>query len=170
MARPEKVERVEAITASLADARSIVLADFTGLDVSKVSELRAICRKNNVDLKVVKNTLAKRGVKGTVVEGLTEHFQGPTAIAVSREAENVPAKVLMEFAEEHESPKFKAGYVDGTVIDATGVLALAKIPSREELLSKALGSLMSPGNGLVACLQGPARNLVSVLNQIIEKG
>lgn len=169
MARPEKVERVDEVRALFEDTRSVVLSDFTGLDVKKISELRALCRKNNIEFKVVKNTLAKLGIKDTDAAGLSEFFEGPTALAISREAENTPAKILAEFAKEHESPKFKAGFVNGNVIDATAVLALSKVPSKDELLSKLMGSLMSPGNGLVSCLQGPLRNLMNVLDQLKEQ-
>lgn len=168
MARPEKIARVERVAESLKDARSVILNDFTGLDVEKISQLRKLCRENNVEFRVVKNTLAIRGVKDTPAEGLTKYFEGPTAIAVSREDENTAAKILAKFAEEHEAPKFKAGFVDGNVIDATAVLALSKLPSKEELLSKMLAGIMSPATGLVGVLQGPLRNLVSVLGQIKE--
>lgn len=169
MARPEKIAQVEAVRAVFDDARSVVLSDFTGLGVQKISELRRLCRAANVEFRVVKNTLAKRGVEGTEAEGLSEYFEGPTALAISREAENTPAKVIAEFAKEHESPVFKAGFVDGNVIDAAKVIILSNLPFRDELLSQLLSGLQGPGNGLVACLKGPLRNLVSVLNQIKDQ-
>jgi large subunit ribosomal protein L10 len=168
MARPEKIARVERVAQSIQEARSVILNDFTGLNVEKISQLRRLCRERNVEFRVVKNTLARRGVAGSPAEGLTEHFQGPTAIAISREDENSAAKVLAEFAQEHEAPKFKAGFVDGNVIDAAQVLALSKLPSRDELLSQVLAGIKSPASGLVGVLQGPLRNLVSVLGQIRE--
>lgn len=168
MARPEKVARVERIAGVFEGARSVILGDFTGLDVEKISELRKLCRENNVQFRVVKNTLAKLGVKGSEAEGLSEYFEGPTALAVSRESENAAAKILAEFAKEHESPRLKAGFIDGKVIDATEVLALSKLPSKEEMLAQVLAGIMSPATGLVGVLQGPLRNLVSVLGQIKE--
>jgi len=169
MARPEKVAAVESIAEVFNEARSVVLNDFTGLDVEKVSQLRKLCRENNIEYRVVKNTLAKLGVKETDAAELEEYFEGPTALAISRSSENEAAKVLADFAKDHQLPKFKAGYVNGNVIDATAVLGLSKLPSRDELLSKVLSGLMGPGNGLVGVLQGPLRNLVGVLNQIKEK-
>jgi large subunit ribosomal protein L10 len=168
MARPEKVARVDRVAEVLKDARSVILSDFTGLDVEKISELRKLCRENDIQFRVVKNTLAKLGVKGSDAEGLSEYFEGPTALAVSRDSENAAAKILAKFAAEHESPKFKAGFVDGNVIDATEVLALSKLPSKGEMLSMVLAGIMSPATGLVGVLQGPLRNLVSVLGQIKE--
>jgi len=170
MARPEKIARVERVTELFKDVRSVVLSDFTGLDVAKISELRKVCRQNNVEFHVVKNTLAKRGVQETDAGDLARYFEGPTAVAVSRESENTPAKVIAKFAEEHSAPKFKAGFVDGTVMNAENVAALAKLPSKEEMVSQLLAGIKGPANGLVAVMQGPLRNLVSVLSQISEKG
>lgn len=169
MARPEKIKKVEELAQVFNEARSVVLNDFTGLDVERISELRKQCRENGVEYRVIKNTLALRSLAGTPGEGLEQYFEGPTALAVSRESENLPAKILADFAKENEAPKFKAAVVEGNVIDATEVLALAKLPSREELVSKLLGSLKSPGNNLVSVLQGTVRNLLYVVNAIIEK-
>ncbi len=169
MARPEKVAQVDAVRAIFDEARSIVLNDFTGLDVEKISELRRLCRESNVGFRVVKNTLAKRGLEGTPAEELVAQFEGPTALAYSNEAEHIPAKVLAKFAEEHSAPKFKAGYVEGKIVDINTIIALSKLPSREELMSSILGGIQAPGSGLVACLQGPLRNLVSVLGQIKDQ-
>jgi large subunit ribosomal protein L10 len=169
MARPEKVAAVERVAESFKDARSVVLNDFTGLDVEKISELRKLCREANVEFRVVKNTLAKLGVKKTEAAALDEYFEGPTAIAISRGSENTGAKILAKFAEVHEAPKFKAGFVDGNVIDATAVLALSKLPSKDELLSMVLAGLQSPANGLLAVMQGPLRSLIGVLNQIKDQ-
>lgn len=169
MARPEKIKQVEELAQLFAEAKSIVLNDFTGLDVEKISELRKLCRENKVEYRVIKNTLALRSLPGTQGEGLEEFFEGPTALAVSRDSENLSAKVLAKFAEEYEAPKLKAAVVEGNIIDATEVLALAKLPSKNELLSTILGALKSPGNNLVSVLQGTVRNLLYVVNAIIEK-
>ncbi|MDH3197751.1 MAG: 50S ribosomal protein L10 [Candidatus Krumholzibacteria bacterium] len=166
MARPEKVAQVDAVTAIFSEAGSVVLNDFTGLDVAKVSELRRRCREAGVSFRVVKNTLAKRGIADTPASELASFFEGPTAVAYTQAAENAPAKVLAQFAAEHERPKFKAGFFDGRVITGAQVATLSKLPSRDQLLAQVLGGLRAPGNGLVACLQGPLRNLMSVLDQI----
>lgn len=169
MARPEKVAQADAVAESINAARSVVLTDLTGLDVAKVTELRRRCREAGVELKVVKNTLAKRGLEKTTAKGLAAYFEGPTAIAISRETENMPAKVLAKFAADNELPKLKAGFVDGNVIDAAGVLALSKLPTKGELVSQLLGGIQGPARGLLTVLQGPARNLASVLKQASEK-
>lgn len=169
MARPEKVAAVESIADVFKDARSVVLNDFTGLDVAKISELRRLCRENQVEFRVVKNTLAKIGIKETDAVELDKYFEGPTALAISRENENQGAKVLAKFAEENKSPKFKAAFVDGKVVDATAVLALSKLPSRDEMLSTVLAGIMSPANGLVSVMQGPLRGLLNVISQIKDQ-
>jgi large subunit ribosomal protein L10 len=169
MARPEKAQRVESFAALMSEARCIVLNDFTGLDVEKISALRKLFREAGLEYRVVKNTLAKRSIKGTPAEELDAFFEGPTAIAVSRDSENLPAKIIAKFAEEYEAPKFKAGIVEGNVIDVTGLIALAKLPPREELLAKLLGTLQGPGNALASVLQGTLRNLLYAMNAIIDK-
>jgi large subunit ribosomal protein L10 len=170
MARPEKVARVERVAEMFKDVRSVILSDFTGLDVAKISALRKVCRENGVEFHVVKNTLAKRGLKDTDAEELARYFEGPTALALSRDSENVPARVLAKFAEEHAAPKFKAGYVDGAVMNAANVVVLSKLPSKGELVSQLLAGIQAPASGLVGVMQGPLRNLLSVLSQISEKG
>ena len=169
MARPEKIAQVDAVQAAVNGARSIVLSDITGLNVAKVTELRRRCRAEGVDLKVVKNTLAKRGIKNTVAAGLEKYFEGPTAIAISRESENGAARVLAKFAQENELPKLKAGFVDGNVIDAKGVLALSKLPGKGELVSQLMAGIQGPARNLLSVMHGPARNLASVLKQVSEK-
>lgn len=169
MARPEKIQEVETLKEIFENSRSVVLNDFTGLDVEKLSELRRLCREAGVEYRVVKNTLAKRGIAETPAKELETHFEGPTALAIGRESENLSAKIIAKFAEEHEAPVFKAGIVEGRVIDATELLAFSKLPSKEELLSKMLGAIKSPGDSLVSVLQGTLRNLLYALNAIVEK-
>ena len=170
MARPEKIAQVDAVEAKINAARSNVLSDLTGLNVAKITELRRRCREAGVEITVVKNTLAKRGVEKTAAKALAPYFDGPTAIAISRETENMPAKVLAKFSSENEQlPKLKAGFVDGGVLDAKGVLALSKLPAKGELVSQLLGAIEGPARNLLSVMQGPARNLASVLKQISEK-
>ncbi len=169
MAHPEKAAEVETLREVFENARSVVLNDFTGLNVAKLSRLRKLCRENGIEYRVIKNSLARRSVQGTSAEALGPHFEGPTALAIARESENASAKLIAKFAEENEAPRFKAGIVEGMVIDATALLALSKLPSRKELLSTLLGSIRSPGNNLVSVLQGTLRNLLYAMNAIIEK-
>jgi large subunit ribosomal protein L10 len=169
MARPEKIAAVEALAEVFGSARSVVLNDFTGLNVEKLSELRQKCRENGIEFRVIKNTLAIRSVEGTEAKDLASYFEGPTALAISMDSENVAAKVLATFAKEHEAPRFKAALVEGSVLDADEVVQLSKLPTKEELLSTLLASLKSPGSNLVGVLQGTLRNLMYAVNAIIDK-
>ncbi|MBI4721226.1 MAG: 50S ribosomal protein L10 [Chitinivibrionia bacterium] len=170
MARPEKVAVVESLSTVFQGARSVVLNDFTGLNVEKLSALRKLCREHRVDYRVVKNTLAKRGAQGTPVEELARYFDGPTAIAASMESENIPAKILAQFAGENEAPRFKAALVEGRLLDERQIIELAKLPNKEVLLSMALAGIKAPANNLVGVLQGTLRKLLYAMNAIVEKG
>ena len=169
MARPEKISEVEALNQVFKESLSIVLNDYTGLNVEKLTELRAKCRENGVVFRVVKNTLAIRSIKDTPAEELESYFEGPTALAISNESENLSAKILADFAKEYERPKFKAAVVDGNILDAAAVAQLAKLPSKEILLSQLLAGIQGPGNALVNVLQGTLRNLMNVLDAIRTK-
>ena len=166
MARPEKVSAVETVAEVFTNARSVVLNDFTGLNVQKISKLRRQCREAGVEFLVVKNTLARLGVKDSDAQDLAPFFEGPTALAISRDTENDSARVLAKFADEHEAPKLKAGFVNGMVMDTAQIVALSKLPTKDQLLSQVLAGLQGPGNGLVSVLQGTLRNFMNVLNQI----
>jgi large subunit ribosomal protein L10 len=170
MARPEKITAVESLVEIFQQSRCVVLNDFTGLNVEKLSKLRTLCRENNVEYRVVKNTLAIRSLKDTEGEELVQYLEGPTALAISRESENIPAKILAQFAGEYEAPRFKAALVEGRLLDAAQVIELSKLPGREELLSTVLAGIKAPANSFVNVLMGTVRNLVYALNAIVDKG
>jgi large subunit ribosomal protein L10 len=134
-----------------------------------MTELRDKLRDAGVDYKVVKNTLAKIAANNSDLSEINDFFRGPTAIAFGIEDVVSPAKILDEFAEDHEVLEIKGGYLNGQVISKEKVESLAKIPSREELLAKAFSSMKAPISGLVNVLSGNMRNLVSVLSQIKDQ-
>lgn len=169
MARPEKEALVQEIAEKLSSSKSVVVTDYKGLDVAKITELRKKLREAGVEYRVIKNTLARIAAKNAEMEDLNELFVGPTAIAFGIEDAVAPAKVLVDFAKEYEELEIKGGALDGALIDAAKVKALAEIPPREVLLAKALGSMKSPINGFVNVLAGNLRGLVQVLNQIKEQ-
>lgn len=150
---------VQAIAEDIKDAQSVVLVNYRGLTVAQDTELRKQLREAGVIYKVCKNTMMKRAFEGTDFAGLEEYLDGPSAMAVSKEDATAPARIICKFAKTAEALEVKAGVVEGTVYDAAGITELSKIPSREELISKLLGSL-----------QSPITNLARVLNQIAEKG
>ena len=149
---------VEAIAEDIKDAASVVLVDYRGLTVAEDTELRKQLREAGINYKVRKNTMMKRAFEGTEFAALDEYLDGPSAIAISKDDATAPARIICKFAEKAKKLEVKAGMVDGEVYDVEGVKVLSKIPSRDELLSKLLGSL-----------QSPITNLARVLNQIAEQ-
>ena len=169
MARPEKEAVVKELTDKFSSAKSLVITDYLGLNVAEMTELRSKLREAGVEFKVVKNTLATIAANDVEMEEMTEFFSGPTAIAFGEEDAVSPAKVLVEFAKDHEVLEIKAGLLNGEIISKEKVESLAEIPSREELLAKAFASMKAPLSGMVNVLQGNIRGLVQVLNQIKEE-
>lgn len=166
MVTAEKKAVVEELNEKFNQAESLVLTDYIGLDVAEMTELRNQLREAGVDYKVVKNTLATIAARESGLEQVTEFFTGPTAIAFGMEDVVSPARVLVDFAEDHEVLEIKGGFLNGQVITEEKVKSLSKVPSREELLSKVLAGMQSPIAGLVNVLNSNLRNLVQVLNQI----
>ncbi len=150
---------VQAIVNDVEGAQSIVLVDYRGLTVAQDTALRKELREAGVVYKVCKNTMMKRAFEGTELAALDEHLEGPSAIAISKDDATAPARILCKFAKDAKALELKAGVVEGTLYDNNALLELSKVPSREELLSKLLGSL-----------QSPITNLARVLNQIAEQG
>lgn len=150
---------VQAIAEDVKGAASVVLVDYRGLTVAQDTELRKQLREAGILYKVCKNTMMKRAFEGTEFAGLDEHLEGPSALAISKDDATAPARILCKFAKDAKALELKAGVVEGEVYDANALVELSKIPSREELLSKLLGSL-----------QSPITNLARVLNQIAEQG
>ena len=150
---------VEEISASIKDAQSVVLVDYRGLTVEQDTELRKQLREAGITYKVYKNTMMNFAFKGTDFESLIPYLEGPSAVAISNEDATAPARVLCKFAKTAEALEVKGGVVEGVAYDAKGIENISKIPSREELLSKLLGSI-----------QSPITNFARVMNQLAEKG
>ena len=150
---------IQEISDSIKDAQSVVIVDYRGLTVSEDTALRKELRDAGVIYKVYKNTMMNFAFKDTEFEGLKDVLEGPSAIAISKDDATAPARILAKFAKTAPELEMKAGVVEGTFYDAEGIKAIAAVPSREELLSKLLGSL-----------QSPITNLARVLNQIAEQG
>lgn len=150
---------VQAIAEDVKDAASVVLVDYRGLTVAEDTELRKQLREAGIIYKVCKNTMMKRAFEGTEFAALDEHLEGPSAIAISKDDATAPARILCKFAKDAKALELKAGVVEGNVYDVAGLTELSKVPSREVLLSKLLGSI-----------QSPITNLARVLNQIAEAG
>lgn len=167
MNRAEKQREVETLGESVGQAESAFLLDFEGLDVGQATELRAQLRDKEGRLRVVKNRLALRAFADKPLGQVDGAFVGQTMVAypVGEDIVGI-AKVLRDFAEEHEVPRFRAGLLEGTEIGADDFEALADTPSRDELVARALHAMQFPIQGLVTALSGVTRNLVVVLEQV----
>jgi len=150
---------VQEISENVKDAQSVVVVDYRGLTVAEDTQLRRELREAGVTYKVYKNTMMNFAFKDTDFESLSDVLEGPSAIAISKEDATAPARVLAKFAKNAPALEIKAGVVEGTYYDADGMKAIASVPSREELLSKLLGSI-----------QSPIANFARVLKQIAENG
>jgi len=150
---------VEEISANIKDAQAVVLVDYRGLTVEQDTKLRKELRNAGIIYKVYKNTMMNFAFQGTDFEQLSGSLEGPSAVAISKDDATAPARVIAKFAKTAPALEIKAGVVEGTYYDAEGMQAVAKIPSREELLSKLLGSI-----------QSPIANFARVMDQLAEKG
>lgn len=139
----EKKAVVAEVSAQVAGAQAIVVAEYRGLEVGQITALRANARKSGVYLRVLKNTLVRRAVAGTPFEGLQKSMVGPLIYGISKDPV-AAAKTIHEFAKGNDKLVIKAGAMANYVMDANGVKALATMPSREELLSKLLGTMQAP--------------------------
>lgn len=158
-----KVELKKPIVQEIADnvngAQSVVIVDYRGLTVEQDTQLRKQLREAGITYKVYKNTMMNFAFKGTEFESLAPHLEGPSAIAISKDDATAPARVLAKFAKTAPKLELKGGVVEGVYYDAKGIEGISTIPSREELLSKLLGSI-----------QSPIANFARVMNQLAEKG
>lgn len=147
----DKKAVVAEVSATLADAQTLVIAEYRGIEVSSMTKLRAQARENGVYLRVLKNTLVRRAVEGTPFAGLADQMVGPLVYAVSADPV-AAAKVLHQYAKADDKIIVKAGSYDGQVLNAAQVAELASIPSREELLSKLLYVMQAPVAGFARAL------------------
>ncbi len=152
--RQEKAAQIEEVSALVAKAQSIIVAEYRGLDVDSVTKLRKEARSQGVQLRVLKNTLARRAVNDTPFSGLADKMVGPLVYGFSSDPV-AAAKVLSTFAKSNDKLVVKAGAMPNVVMDEAGVKALATLPSREELLAK-----------LMATMQAPIGQFVRTLNEV----
>ena len=152
-----KTSTIDEIKDNFDGAQGVVVVNYSGLTVEQDTQLRKQLREAGVVYKVYKNTLVKRAIAGTEFEPMTDMLEGPTAIAICATDATAPARILSNFAKTAEALELKCGVVEGTYYDAAGIQTIASIPSRDELLSKFLGSI-----------QSPITNFARVIKQIAE--
>lgn len=166
MPRPEKVEAVKGISEIFEKASGVFVADYQGLNVEQISELRNKCRDDQVGFVVVKNTLARIAARNSGWEEMEPHLKGPSAIAFSYEDPSAPARVITNFAKEAQKPTIRMSLFEGNFYGPEKVEAIAALPSRTELLTKIVGGFNSPIQGLVGNLNGILRKLVGTLDAV----
>jgi large subunit ribosomal protein L10 len=166
--REEKARVIEELAEKLRGGAA-VLVDYQGMDVAQSTQLRARSREAGVEFVVAKNTLTRRAADEAGVEDLSEYLVGPTALAFSEDPV-ASAKLMAEFAGQVESFSLKGGLLEGgRVLDEAGVVALSRLPGREQLLAQVVGGISSPLTGLVNVLNNTVQGLVIALNQIAEQ-
>ena len=164
----EKKAVVAEVSAEIAKAQGIVVAEYRGLEVGNMTELRAKARKGGVYLRVLKNTLARRAVAGTPFEKLAEQMVGPLVYGISPDPV-ATAKVLNEFAKANEKLVIKAGAMPNSVITAKEVKALASMPSREQLIARLLGTMQAPVAQFVRTLNEVPSRFVRTLAAVRDQ-
>lgn len=168
MPTPQKIEVLRDTNERIRDVRGIYLADFSGMSVEKLSLLRKRCREQRVQFRVIKNTLLKRAFHDRGITELDQYLIGPTGLVFSPVSEMSPAKILADFAKEHERPRVKAAVVDGRLFDDRAIAVLATLPSREVLLSLVLSTFIAPMTQFLAAIDATLR-LPAVMADVLEK-
>ena len=166
--REEKAAVIEEVSAQVAQAGSIVLAEYRGLTVEKITQLRKQARESGVYLRVLKNTLVRRAVKDTPYEKLADQMVGPPMYGISADPV-APAKLIASFAKANDQLVVKGGAMPNVVMDVAGVQALATMPSREELLAKLLGTMQAPVATFVRTLNEVPTKFVRGLAAVRDK-
>jgi len=156
--REEKQQLVADIAQKLRESKTTILTDYRGLNVAEVTELRKNLREAGVEYKVLKNTLVRRATKEVELSAIDEYLTGPTAIAFSYDDVVAPAKVIADFAKEHDALEIKAGILEGSVVSIDQIKELASLPSKDGLISM-----------LLSVLQAPMRNMALAVKAVADK-
>ena len=139
-----KQQQVASLSEKISAAVTGVLVDYSGITVADDTALRKELRENGVEYSVIKNSIIRRAVEGTSVEGISEVLEGNTAIALSNEDYTAAARILCKYADSHDNFKIKAGFLDGNVVDVATIDSLAKLPSKEVLLATVCSAFQAP--------------------------
>lgn len=169
LTRKRKHEVVEELTEKLKAAKAVFVADYKGITVAGISELRNRLRPVNGTIRVAKNTLTKIAAKDAGIEGMDQFLEGPVALAMVYGEPAASAKVLANFIREFKILEIRGGILEGKVLTGEDVKVLAELPPYEVLMAKVVGGMKAPLYGLVNVVNGPLRNLVYVLEAIREK-
>ncbi len=169
MQRDEKQALVDEVVTLLADAGALYVSDYRGLTVAEMTELRGKLRASGATVRVLKNTLARIAAERAGCQAMLPLFSGPTAVTFCGEDLVAPAKALAEFARAHAELQVRGGLLQGGVVDAAAVRALATLPPREVLVGRVVGTIAAPLSGLLTVLQGTVSGLARALQQIADQ-
>ncbi len=167
--RTIKEKIVSEVKKDLEQAKSVIITDYRGLDVSQMTTLRRSLHAENIKYVVVKNTLAKLAAHELGLEELDAYWEGPTAIAYGFEDPVIPAKVISKYAKDFDKLEIKGGLLEGKMIDLALVKALADLPSREILLGRVVSAFAAPMTGFAGAMQGVMRKFVYTLDAVREQ-
>jgi large subunit ribosomal protein L10 len=170
MPRPEKVAKVEEVSAQLSGAAATLLTHYRGLSVSEISELRTKLREADAEMKVVKNTLTRRAASKAGMEGINDLLVGPTGLILCAEDPVGPAKVLKAFAKDHPGLTVRGGFLDGEVLDEVAAIKLADLESREELLEKMAGLMYGALANTARLLQALPEKQARLMQALLDDG
>jgi large subunit ribosomal protein L10 len=170
-----RLDEKKAISKEIAElldqAGAVYVMDFTGLDVEEQGELRSKLRESGASYRVVKNTLTIRALEDLDYEGLEEFLQGPTGLVLAGEDPVAPARVMRDFAKDHEDrPVVRVGVIDRRTVPAEDVARLADLPGREALLGSIAGALTSSVGGIAGVLGGLLRDITIMIEEVAKKG
>ena len=164
-----KQKKVKEIQEKVSDAQLVIFADYRGLNVEEMTELRNKLRMPGVEFKVLKNTLLEFALKNLEKEEVIEYLPGPNAVLFSNEEAVEPAKVVFDFAKKHKNLDIKVGMLEGQLISAEKIKALAELPPKEVLLAQVLGTMLAPITSFVYVLNANITGLARVIDQIREQ-
>lgn len=165
----EKKQIVDDLREKLSRSKVVIITDYKGLDVQTINDLRRKLREDDIEYRVVKNTLLERASEGTDASLIRDSFKGPNAIVLSYEDPVAPAKLLTQFAKDHKHLEIKVGVMGDRVLDVASIKALAVLPSREQLLATVLAGMVAVPTSLVSALSNIPRGFINVLNAIKEQ-
>lgn len=169
MNREQKTDVVSELNETFSKAKFAVVADYRGLKVTELEKLRKNLRQSNAQIQIAKNTLLKLAVKGTAYEGLSDSFNGTTAVAIGFTEPVGPSKALAAFATEFNAFSIRTAALEGTILGAENVVALSKLPSRDELLAKLLGTMAAVPTSFVRVLSAVPQKLMYALTAIKDQ-
>ncbi len=169
MPKESKVSAVAEIKGKLTGSVGVIMADYRGLSVKEMQELRSKVRESGGDMKIYKNTLTEIAIRELALPNMDAFLAGPTAFVFTQADPVGPAKALADFSKGHPALELKGGYVQNAIMDAAGIEAIASLPSRDELIAKLMGTMLNPVRGFMAMANAPAGAFARVVRAVADQ-